>query len=163
MQRARSLREVELVPGLADAGDGVPHRAQVPDRLKALHEQLVREVVEGELGAVVVVERRRELAGVECCGQSCVASMLPRRPPFFSLLCFCDLAEGHATTSLLRRSRGRKAGKRQRVMRFVFEDEETKRREREKKRKNFSLSSSLSLFSPDLPSQEEKTASSPLK
>jgi hypothetical protein len=48
-------------------------------------------------------------------------------------------------------------------MRFVFEDEETKRREREKKRKNFSLSSSLSLFSPDLPSQEEKTASSPLK
>ena len=68
MQRARILRAVELSPPLADAGDGVSHPAAVPDRNKDRHEQLLREVGDGELGAVVAVERRGELEGVEGVG-----------------------------------------------------------------------------------------------
>jgi hypothetical protein len=61
VQRARVLRAVELIPGLADQGEGAPHPVQVVDRLKDRHEQLRREVVDGfravvdgELGDVVV-------------------------------------------------------------------------------------------------------------
>ena len=44
------------------------HPAAVPDRNKDRHEQLLREVGDGELGAVVAVERRGELEGVEGVG-----------------------------------------------------------------------------------------------
>ena len=44
VQRARILRAVELIPVLADLGDGVSDPAQVLDRNKDGHEQLLREV-----------------------------------------------------------------------------------------------------------------------
>lgn len=58
-----------------DAGDGVPHPAQVPDRDKYRYEQLLREVVDvlREFVGAVVIERGGErsassAAGVECRG-----------------------------------------------------------------------------------------------
>ena len=48
VQRARVLRAEELVPGLADAGDGVPHPVRVVGRNEDRHEHVVRDVVEGE-------------------------------------------------------------------------------------------------------------------
>ena len=47
MQRARVPRAVELSPGLADSGGGVPHPAQVVDRLKDRHEHILQEVGDG--------------------------------------------------------------------------------------------------------------------
>jgi hypothetical protein len=51
MQGAGVPRAVELVPGLADEGDGAPHPVQVPDRIKDRHEHLFREFVKRERGA----------------------------------------------------------------------------------------------------------------
>ena len=71
VQRARIFREEELISCFTDAGDGVPHPAQVSDRLEDRHEHIIREVVDGLWAVVVdrerggVVERRGELAGVE--------------------------------------------------------------------------------------------------
>ena len=89
VKRARTLRAVELIPGLADQGDGVPHQALVLDRLKDRHEQLLREVVDGlravvdgDLGDVVVVivggGRRDGLEGVVVCFGHRSASTLVR-------------------------------------------------------------------------------------
>ena len=70
MQRARVPGAVELRPLLADARDGVPHPAQVVDRNKDRHEQLLREVVDEFREVVdgefrdVVVRRRDKLEGV---------------------------------------------------------------------------------------------------
>ncbi len=86
MQRARILRAVELIPLLADAGYGVPHPAQVPDRLKDRHEPIIREVGDGELGAVVAVERRGELEGVEGVGQRSMLRCLSESAGCFAVL-----------------------------------------------------------------------------
>jgi hypothetical protein len=98
VQRTRVLRAVELSPLLAEAGGGVPHIAQVPDRLKDRHEHVIREVGDGELGAGVAVERRGELAGVERFGHCSVASMLLGERRFFSPFFFFKLAEGATET-----------------------------------------------------------------
>ena len=66
VQGARVLRAVELSPGLADEGDGVPHHDLVADRHKDGHELVVREVVDGErLGGGADAARIVELASVE--------------------------------------------------------------------------------------------------
>ena len=129
VQRARVLRAVDLSPLLADQGDGVPHPALVRDRNKHRHEHIIREVidglravVDGELGDVVA-ERGGELAGVEGFGHRPVASMLFKNARSFAVLLLHNLGEG-ARRLLLRRSTGRKAGKRARVQEekpgFVF-------------------------------------------
>ena len=64
MQRARVPRAVDLVPLLADAGDGVPDPGLVIGRHQDGHEDLPREVVDGEL-VVVGVERALVVVGVE--------------------------------------------------------------------------------------------------
>ena len=108
-QRARVLRVVELSPVLADAGDGVPHPPLVLERNKDRHNQLLREVVNGESGAVQC--SLSSAAGVVCLGHRSAASTLLGERAGSLLFCLCNLAEGHAKTPL-RRSRGRKEVKR---------------------------------------------------
>ena len=71
--------------------------------------------------------------GVSNASAIVVAPMLVGERRWFSLFCFSNLAEGHAK-NILRRSTGRKAGKREKVMEkkrgFVFSIRQLRRRTR---------------------------------